>query len=637
MPSASTHASKQKLDMVIFWGSQSGRGEMLARRLAKSMYDRFRLRVLAADLDDYDHHHLAQLEKHQPCGFVLSTYGDGDPPDNTNGLWNTLHKLSYNGTALKNLRYIIFGLGNSNYRQFNHVAEHVDNSLQKMGATRYGEAGRGDDANGNTENAFSSWRRACEEMLRHELHLKDHDASYQPSFIIRSDPSVATETVHLGEPHLATSNQPGDARPIPVSSIYKLWEDEERVCIHADLDLGEDRQLKYKTGGHFAIWPSNPNHEVERLVSIMGLSDDQHTPVTIELAGDIGGGKITVASPTTIHALLRYYVEICGPLSPDTITELAAFTSSDSVRSKLRRISENPEVFHTQILAKHATLGDVLEAVGSEEQWNIPLSFLLERLKPMKPRYYSICSSTVVQPRKVSIAAVISKTPTHERGKKTVFSGSYGVTTAYLHALEASTNGTAGNVYMPSFALGGPRNMLEGGRVFGQIRHSAFKLPAKTTTPVIMLGAGTGVAPFRGFIQESARRKELGQEIGKSLLFMGFRRSDLDYIYKDDWTRWQDILGLDVFKFWTAFSREDKDKRVHIQDRLMENAQEVMELLEGGLRCHVYVCGSAAMARDVLWALRSMKMTYSGADEQQAAAWIKELRQSSRLLEDVWG
>lgn len=158
MPSLSTHALAQKLDMVIFWGSQSGRGEMLARRLAKGLYDRFRLRVLTADLDNHDHRHLAQLEKHQLCGFVLSTYGDGDPPDNTNGLWNMLHKLSVNGTALENLRYIIFGLGNSNYRQFNRVAEHVDNSLEKMGATRYGEAGRCDDANGDTENTFASWR-----------------------------------------------------------------------------------------------------------------------------------------------------------------------------------------------------------------------------------------------------------------------------------------------------------------------------------------------------------------------------------------------------------------------------------------------------------------------------------------------
>ena len=99
-------------------------------------------------------------------------------------------------------------------------------------------------------------------MLKQELQLKEHDASYQPSFTIRSNPSAAIETVHLGEPHLATSNQPGDARPLPVSSIYKLWEDEARLCIHADLDLGEDRRLKYKTGGYLAIWPSNHRNPV---------------------------------------------------------------------------------------------------------------------------------------------------------------------------------------------------------------------------------------------------------------------------------------------------------------------------------------------------------------------------------------
>ncbi|KAJ4248807.1 hypothetical protein NW762_012645 [Fusarium torreyae] len=623
--------------MVLFWGSQSGRGEVLARRLAKSLYDRFRLRVLAVDLDDYDHHHLAQLEKHHLCGFILSTYGDGDPPDNTNGLWNTLHRLSAKGTALENLRYVLFGLGNSNYRQFNRVAEHVDNFLQKMGATRYGEAGRGDDASGDTEVAFASWRRAIEDVLKQEFQLKEHDTSYKPSFVIRSEPGECEEVLHLGEPQLVNSSQPEGVRPIAISSINKLWEDDERLCVHADLDLGEDRRLKYKTGGHLAIWPSNPDHEVERLISLMGLSEDQHNPITIELAGEVGGGKITVASPTTVHALLRYYVEICGALSPDTIVDMAAFTSSDAARSELRRIGGSPDVFQAEILTKNATLGDVLEAVGGREPWDIPLSFLLERLKPMKPRYYSICSSTVVQPRKVSIAVVISKTPTRQSSQDRVFSGSHGVTTAYLHALEASINGSVGTASIPTFELGGPRNMLVGGKVFGQIRNSNFKLPAKTTTPVIMLGAGTGVAPFRAFVQESARRKELGQEIGASLLFMGFRRADLDYIYQGDWNHWQSILGPDVFKFWTAFSREDENKKVYIQDRLVENADEVMDLLEGGVRCHVYVCGSAAMARDVLGALRNMKMAYSRADEQQAAAWIKQLRQSKRLLEDVWG
>ncbi|KAJ5688857.1 hypothetical protein N7462_003249 [Penicillium macrosclerotiorum] len=172
--------------MVIFWGSQSGRAEMLARRVAKSLRDRFNIQALAADLSDYDHLHLVELQKNTPCGFILSTYGDGEPPDNTNGLWTSLEKFEKSGTKLENLRYIIFGLGNSKYRLFNRVADHVDLTLQRLGAVRYGSAGRGDDANGDTENAFLKWRPGCEEILKNELNLHEQKAVYRPAFLIPS-------------------------------------------------------------------------------------------------------------------------------------------------------------------------------------------------------------------------------------------------------------------------------------------------------------------------------------------------------------------------------------------------------------------------------------------------------------------
>lgn len=596
--------------------------------------------MIVADLNDYDFDHLPQLQKHQLCAFVLSTYGDGDPPDNTNNFWNTLHRLQADNSDLGSLRYVIFGLGNSNYRQFNRVADEVDTLLNNMGAIRYGEAGRGDDANGTTENDFSSWQKRCEDTLKNELDFKEQDSAYRPSFHIYEDPITAADNMHLGEPYPTTSSQHQGIKPMTISSIYKLWEGEERLCIHADIDLGNDRMIKYKTGDHLAIWPSNASHEVERLLSALGLRDKLHTPITIEAADGIGGGKLPVPSPTTIHALFCYYLEISAPLAADTVANLAAFAPSDAARDELRRISERHETFQEEVTASHATLADILEKVDGEAQWRIPLSFLLERLKPMKPRYYSISSSTVVQPRKVSITAVINITPSFKHGRETLFRGCHGVTTAYLHALEKLVNSDdkiSEKVGIPTFELSGPGMILEGGKVFGQIRQSRFKLPTKASSPVIMFGAGTGVAPFRAFIQERARRKQLGHLVGKTLLFMGFRHSKLDFIYEREWHEWREIIGSDVFKFWTAFSRDADNEKIYIQDRVRENMQEVMNLLEGSSRCYVYICGSAAMARDVVRTLTVMKMVYSDVDEQQATSWLKQMHHSNQLLEDVWG
>ncbi|KAI0011839.1 ferredoxin reductase-like protein [Xylariaceae sp. FL0662B] len=151
-----------------------------------------------------------------------------------------------------------------------------------------------------------------------------------------------------------------------------------------------------------------------------------------------------------------------------------------------------------------------------------------------------------------------------------------------------------------------------------------------------MIGAGTGVAPFRGFVQERLRRQELGQEVGQTLLFMGFRHPDMDFIYKDEWTRCTETLGPGSCKIWTAFSRFGAQK-VYVQDRLRDNTKEVLDLLNNPAGCRLYICGSAAMAREVVQVLVTARMASVGADEEQAALWIRNLRSSKQLLEDVWG
>ena len=224
---------------------------MIARRFAKSLHDRFNLQVLAADLSDYDQHHLVKLQETTPCGFVLSTYGDGDPPDNTNGLWTALQEMERDGTILNNLHYVIFSLGNSKYRLFNRVAEHVDTTLQKLGAVRYGSAGRGDDADGSTENDFLAWRSACEDVIKNELQLQEQETTYRPAFVIEEQ--LSAKEIHKGIPYSCLSgsaNRQNDTpiKALSISKIYKLWDDSERACIHVDIDLGGNRSTKYKAG-----------------------------------------------------------------------------------------------------------------------------------------------------------------------------------------------------------------------------------------------------------------------------------------------------------------------------------------------------------------------------------------------------
>ncbi|KAK5558963.1 hypothetical protein LTR46_003152 [Exophiala xenobiotica] len=634
---------KKQLDIVVFWGSQSGRGEVLARRLAKSFHDSFGLKTLAANLDDYDHKYLTQLSEKHVCGFVLSTYGDGDPPDDVTGLWNVLRTLQSTDSSLKSFRYLIFGLGNSNYRQYNQVAAYADGVFQNLGAVRFGPPGQGDEANGETESHFLAWRRMIENELKVKWHLTEKPHAHQAMFEIEEVPSMAMEKVNLGEPDSSVlgRNRSGDAgvsKALTISKARKLWETGDRLCIHMDLELGDTRAVKYKTGDHLAVYPNNPNHQVERLLSALGLSEKQDVPLVIEATQDNSDNKVPVPSPTTAQALFRHHLEICGHISMETVAALAEFAPSEAAAAELQRISHDAHIFRSEVLDAHLTFADLLVKVEEGASWAIPLSFFLERLKAMQPRYYSVCSAAETEPRTVSIVAVVGKHPEDAKSQKSLHNGCYGLATSYLHALESAINNSTSDIAscdVPSFTFDGPRGQLSGQKMFAWIRQSTFKLPMRASVPIIMVGAGTGVAPFRAFVRERMRRKEVGQEVGKMLLFLGFRHSEVDFIYREEWEEARNTLGKEVFNYRTAFSRDNYQK-VYVQDRLQEQAQEVMDLLQNQLSCRFYICGSASMARQVVEALAKMRSLYAEETATQAMAWVRKLRQSKQLLEDVW-
>ncbi|KAJ3574835.1 hypothetical protein NPX13_g4242 [Xylaria arbuscula] len=603
--------SERELDMVIFWGSQSGRAEMLAKRLAKTLRDGFNARVYAADLDDFDHEHLVELQEKHLCGFVLSTYGEGDPPDNANGLWKTLHEFQSRNMNLSRMRYVLFGLGNSEYRRYNEVAKHVDRLLQSLGAVRHGIVGDGDDANGMTEPSFVRWRNALEENLKADLGWQKGEFKYSPSFQIQENPSTGSDTVHLGEPY----------------------------AVGQKIDLGSNRTLKYKTGDYLALWPINPDGMVSRILKALTLEEKAHTPIQITPVEALGE-KLAVPSPTTYDALFRHYLEICAPISQELLADLASFTTSRESKDLLLRLSQDDVTFQSDVAARNLTVVDVLEMCGSKTTISVPVSFFLERFKPMQPRSYSISSSSIVSPSTIALTVAVNTALAENVQRDIVEQGCYGVATTYLHALERSINrnDTGNAVSEPSSVQGitGPRGLLENHKIFASLRTSDFKLPLSSSTPIIMIGAGTGIAPYRGFVQERVRRQGLGQEIGQTLLFMGFRHPNVDFVYKEKWTKCAKALGTDSFRMWTAFSRYN-DKKVYVQDRVRENAKEILSLLSNPTGCRLYICGSAAMAREVVQVLSKARMAFNGDNEEQAAQWIRNLRSSKELLEDVWG
>ncbi|KAJ5120871.1 Oxidoreductase FAD/NAD(P)-binding [Penicillium bovifimosum] len=628
---------------VIFYGSQTGTAEDYASRLAKEGHQRFGLKTMVADIEDYDYDNLDTFPEDKIAFFVLATYGEGEPTDNAVEFYQffTGDDVAFESGAsaddqpLSSLKYVAFGLGNNTYEHYNAMVRQVDTALTKLGAKRIGTAGEGDDGAGTMEEDFLAWKEPMWAALTEAMDLQEREAVYEAVFSVveEDEKTPEDESVYLGEPTAA--HREGRAKGpysahnpyiAPIVESSELFTVKDRNCLHMEISLAGSN-LSYQTGDHIAIWPTNAGVEVDRFLQVFGLEDKRHSVINVKSI-DVTA-KVPIPTPTTYDAAVRYYMEVCAPVSRQFVSSLAAFAPDEETKAEIIRLGNDKDYFHEKITNQRFNIGQALQSITSKPFSAVPFSLLIESVNKLQPRYYSISSSSQVQKDKVSITAVVEsvRLPGASHMVK-------GVTTNYLLALKQKQNGDPSpDPHGLTYAITGPRNKYDGIHVPVHIRHSNFKLPSDPSKPIIMVGPGTGVAPFRGFIQERAALAAKGEKVGTTVLFFGCRKSDEDYIYKDEFKTYQDQMG-DSLKIITAFSREGPQK-VYVQHRLKENAELVSELLKQ--KANFYVCGDAAnMAREVNLVLGHIIAEQRGLPAEKGEEMVKHMRSSGSYQEDVW-
>ncbi|EOD44928.1 putative nadph-cytochrome p450 reductase protein [Neofusicoccum parvum UCRNP2] len=629
---------------VVFYGSQTGTAEDYASRLAKEGASRFGLKTMVADLEDYDYENLDTFPEDKIAVFVLATYGEGEPTDNAVEFYEfvTSEDSSYSEGAtpadepLKNLKYVAFGLGNNTYEHYNSMVRNVDKAFTKLGATRIGAAGEGDDGAGTMEEDFLAWKEPMWAALTEAMQLEEREAVYEPVFDVeeKAELNAQDATVYLGEPnknHLeGQSKGPYNAHNpyiAPIAESREIFTAGERNCLHLEVDISGSN-LTYTTGDHIAVWPTNPGKEVDRFLQILGLGSKRDTVISVK--GTDPTAKVPFPAPTTFDAVVRYHMEICAPVSRQFVSSLAQFAPNDTIKAEMAKIGGDKDYFQEKVAHLNLNIAQLLELQSNGEQWSkVPFSIMIEGLHKIQPRYYSISSSSLVQKDKISITAVVESV--EKAGAPHIVKG---VTTNYLLALKQKQHGVAEpDPHGLNYALTGPRNKYDGIHVPVHVRHSNFKLPSDPSKPIIMVGPGTGVAPFRGFVQERAAQAAAGENVGKTLLFFGCRRSDEDFLYQEEWEQYKKDLG-DKFEMHTAFSREGPSK-VYVQHKIQENAELVDQLLQQ--KAYFYVCGDAAnMARAVNELLGQIISKQRGLPESKGEEIVKSMRASNQYQEDVW-
>ncbi|KAI9255628.1 hypothetical protein BDA99DRAFT_442200 [Phascolomyces articulosus] len=635
---------KQDRKVVIFYGSQTGTAEDCAQRIGKQCKKRFGVAPLVLDIENCDMKYLDQVPEDSLAIFVMATYGEGEPTDNAQEFWDLLEnpEFSEGGNDLKNLRYFIFGLGNSSYTYYNWVSKTVDEKLTEFGAARIGELGMGDDEN-SLEDDFEAWQDGqlwplFGDALQVDAASQDSSSVPDTTYkVVELDVAEDGQGVYCGELGEKSVTSWGAKKPYPAPITSRdLLTGSDRHCLHLEVDIS-GTGMTYTTGDHIAIWPTNSEDEVFRLARAFGLDDKLDTVIRVTAADETSAKQSPFPQPTTYRAMFRHYLDICQIPSRDVLQMLVRFAPTPEAGEIIKKLVTDKEEYRRVVIDSVRNLAEVLDYASSgSAPFHVPGDVLVESFNRLQPRYYSISSSSSESPYSVSVTAVTLKYRPDPTPERTVF----GVNTNYLWAVHKNLHDDDEAIQVETeYSVEGPNGDYfdaknNTAKLPVHIRQSNFKLPSDDTKPVIMVGPGTGVAPFRGFVRERVYRKQHGKEIGPTILYFGCRRRDEDFLYKEEWPELFDILGENS-KMINAFSRETEQK-VYVQDKLKENGQETWNLIDNH-SASIYVCGEAKrMAKDVQKAITGFAKQYGGLDDDAAEAYISKLRDSGRYQEDVW-
>lgn len=547
-PGLAVVAPAGKPAITVLYGSQTGN----ARRLAEQLAGRFESNGLHARLvraDTYPQRELAQ-ERH--LFVVISTQGDGEPPDDARGLFEFL--FSKRAPQLPQLGFAVLGLGDSSYPQFCAIGRQLDARLAELGARRLVAAG---EADLDIETVAVPWLGQVVGVTRESLG----PAAQGP---------VAVRAVPRSSP-LHSRDNPFVANVLANQRI--VARDSEREVRHIEVSLSGSG-LRYVPGDSLGVWPVHSPTQVAQWLETLGLAGDsvatragRSLPLSQWLATEL---ELTRPSRPFVAALAA---------GDDTLAQVLKPEHSTALSNLLR------EYRPIDLLRRH------------RPSWSAQQ--LVDALRPQSPRLYSIASSPLaVGDEEAHLTVTVVDYPAHGTQHR-------GAASAYL---------SDGGEHVQ------PRIFVE--------PNERFRLPAVGDRDIIMIGPGTGVAPFRAFVQE---RRELAAT-GRNWLFFGNRHFQRDFLYQTEWQA--ELKRGALHRLDLAFSR-DQSEKIYVQHRLREQGRDIYAWLSEG--AHLYVCGDAeAMAKDVHAALIDIAVTHGGHSRDHAQAWLDELLQQGRYARDVY-
>ena len=562
---------------LVLWASQTGTAERWALACAELLHQQGHS-VLLASMDTVKPVDLARVEL---VLCVTSTFGDGDPPDNGTALWRALQ--ASDAAPLGDLHFGVLAFGDPSYDQFCGFGRNLDARLEALGAQRLLPR---TDCEPDSDARIQQWLANVSEILA----------------LSETCVPAGTTSQALGLSHAARSfaqaEQSKLANTPPAAMAFAADEAAgytRRKPLHTRLTLNrllngpnagkETRQyafdlhgsdFNYEAGDALGVWPTNCPALVEEMLTALKLAPETLVPVK-------GHGELALAD-----ALLRH-VEIAR-ITPDLLDFVQSYTGN----KELARLMEDAHKDELQQWLWGRQPVDLFQdfAIRCEALE------LLAQFKTLQPRLYSIASSPKAWPDAVHLTTATVRYDCAGRARK-------GVCSTFLADRAAHTQ-------VPIFVQ----------------KSAHFRPPRDSQAPMIMVGPGTGVAPFRAFLQD----RQADGATGRNWLFFGEQRAATDFYYRDEL---EAMLGDGTLqRLDTAFSR-DQSEKIYVQHRMVEHGAELWSWLEDG--GYFYVCGDATyMAKDVEAALKSVVQKHGAMSAEAASAYVAQLVQEKRYVRDVY-
>jgi sulfite reductase (NADPH) flavoprotein alpha-component len=553
------------LKIAVLYASQSGTAEGLARKVAKEL----KAKGHVASLISLEGYTPAALFAERYAIFIASTYGEGDAPDAVQPFFEQLCLEPF--PCCENLSYAVLALGDSSYEHFCKFGIDLDNKLAALGGTRIADRV---DCDVDLDVPFDQWKTTLYTRLNDITATgparNAPSSSVAPALPAPSNTSAAP-THSRENPFLAPLV---DKRPLTHDVSSKL-------TLHLAFNIS-DSAVTYEAGDACGVIPQNDLCLVEEILHTLNFS--AQVPVQLAKSG-----------ATTLHDALLNHLQITR-LTRKMIEAYATIGKQTAQCHTLTGLLVPEQQAHLEKYTYDRGLIDLIHDYPNVLHDPADLVAMLPRLAP---RLYSISSSPYAHAGEIHTTVAVVRYRSHNRERGGVCS------TLFADRTEP---GEALPVYIQP--------------------NKRFRLPADSSAPIIMIGPGTGVAPFRSFLHE---RRALGHN-GRNWLFFGERSAATDFLYQDELLSMQSdghLTHLDL-----AFSR-DQERKIYVQDRMLERAADFYSWLQEG--ASIYVCGDASrMAKDVDAMLHTIVAQQAGLSSDAASEYVNQLKDQHRYHRDVY-